>query len=266
MNIAKHLATLATAATMVFAAYVTTANGQTVEEIKSRGKIDVGIVIDLPPVGFIDSANKPAGFDPEVAALLAEDLGVELNIVPVTGPNRIPYLLSKRIDVLVAALGITPARAESVLFTEPYANMQLLVYGEKGVAVSKPEDLAGKTIGFGRGGAYDQAITPIAPPETIIQRFDDDASTVQALLSGQVELIGSMNTLAPEIERQAPGRFESKFVVKDNPFGIAVRLGSTDFQAYLNSFVQKIKADGRLNEIHQKWFLTPLPELPNISP
>jgi polar amino acid transport system substrate-binding protein len=266
MSIFRIAAALLISASAALTALICPVGAQTVDEIKAKGRIDIGIVIDIPPVGFMNAENKAAGYDADVAALLAKELGVQLNLLPVTGPNRIPYLTSRRVDVLVAALGITPERAERVLFTEPYANMQLLVFGEKKVAVAKPADLSGKRIGFARGGAQDLAISPIAPPDTVIQRFNDDASAVQALISGQVELIGSMNTIAPEVERQAPGRFETKFVVTHNPLGIAVRQGSTELLAYLNSFVQRIKVDGRLNAIHQKWLGSPLPDLSNIAP
>ena len=67
--------------------------------------------------------------DADVAKLLAEDMGVTLNIVPVTGPNRIPYLLSNQVDILVASLGITPERAEQVDFSQPYAGIEIFVFG-----------------------------------------------------------------------------------------------------------------------------------------
>ena len=92
---------------------------QTPEEIKAKGSITVGMLVDFPPFGVMNAENKPDGYDADVAKLLAKDLGVELVILPVTGPNRIPYLLSGQVDALVASLGITPERAERVAFSDP---------------------------------------------------------------------------------------------------------------------------------------------------
>ena len=73
------------------------AGAQTLEEIEQQGRIDIGMLVDFPPFGIIDQQGNPAGYDADVARLLAENLGVEVNLVPVTGPNRIPYLLSDQV-------------------------------------------------------------------------------------------------------------------------------------------------------------------------
>ena len=98
-------ATLALLAAAAFAA--TPLAAQTPDEIKAKGSITVGMLVDFPPFGIMNTDNQPDGYDADVAKLLAEDLGVKLTILPVTGPNRIPYLLSGQVDVLVASLGIT---------------------------------------------------------------------------------------------------------------------------------------------------------------
>src|SRR3546814_12181523 len=77
-----------------------------------RSELTIGMLVDFPPYGIMNTENKPDGYDADVARQLAKDLGVKLNIVPVTGPNRIPYLLTNKVDVLIASLAITPARAE----------------------------------------------------------------------------------------------------------------------------------------------------------
>jgi len=180
--------------------------------------------------------------------------------VPVTGPNRIPYLISNQVDLLVASLGITEERAKSVDFSEPYVGIQISVYGNRDLEISKPEDLEGVKIGVARASTQDTGITELAPPGAIIQRFDDDASAVQALLSGQVEVIGCSNTVIAELERIAPGRFDVKFDISEQVQGIAVRPGSDELLAYINDFLKRVKEDGRLDEIHQKWLDAPLPD------
>lgn len=233
---------------------------QTPEEIQERGTVNIGMLVDFPPFGIMNEQNQPDGFDADVAKLLAEDMGVEVNLVPVTGPNRIPYLISNQVDLLVASLGITEERAKSVDFSEPYVGIQISVYGNRDLEISKPEDLEGVKIGVARASTQDTGITELAPPGAIIQRFDDDASAVQALLSGQVEVIGCSNTVIAELERIAPGRFDVKFDISEQVQGIAVRPGSDELLAYINDFLKRVKEDGRLDEIHQKWLDAPLPD------
>ena len=236
------------------------ATAQTPEEIQERGQVNIGMLVDFPPFGIIDEQGNPAGYDADVARLLAEDLGVEVNLIPVTGPNRIPYLLSNQVDLLVASLGVTPERAESVDFSQPYAGIQISVYGEEDVAIEEPADLAGKTVGVARASTQDTAITAIAPEGTDIRRFDDDASAVQALLSGQVHAIGASNTVIAQLEEVAPDRFGTKFDLSQQVQGIAVRPGSDELLAEINAFLDEVKESGTLNDIHVQWLGSPLPE------
>lgn len=233
---------------------------QTPEEIKNAGQIDIGMLVDFPPFGLVDAQGNPDGYDADVARLLAEDLGVEVNLVPVTGPNRIPYLLSGQVDILVASLGITPERAEQVDFSDPYAGIEIFVFGDAELEVGGPEDLSGHSIAVARASTQDTAITEIAPEDATIQRFDDDASAVQALLSGQVPLMGASNVVIAQIEGAQPDRYDTKFSLRRQSQGIATRPGAEEMMAYINDFLSRKKESGELNELHEEWIGSPLPE------
>ncbi|MXN63644.1 transporter substrate-binding domain-containing protein [Stappia sp. GBMRC 2046] len=236
------------------------ASAETPEEIKKRGSVNIGMLVDFPPFGIMNENNEPDGYDADVARALAEDLGVKVNLVPVTGPNRIPYLVSNQVDLLVASLGVTPERAEKVDFSDPYAGISISLYGQVDVDLSSAEKLAGHNIGVARASTQDVSITKIAPEGANIQRFDDDASAVQALLSGQVEAIGASNTVIAELEKIAPERFEEKFELRQQVQGIAVRPGSDALLEHINAFLAKQKDSGALNAIHEKWLGSPLPD------
>ena len=260
MNIFKKTAALAVGMALFAGLAVSTATAQTPEEIKARGSINIGMLVDFPPFGILDEQGKPDGYDADVAKLLAEDLGVTANLVPVTGPNRIPYLVSGQVDVLVASLGITEERAKQVDFSQPYAGIEIFVVGDVNVEVDDAADLSGKNIGVARASTQDTAITEIAPDDAKIQRFDDDATAVQALISGQVPLIGASNTVIAQIQKVAPDRFEPKFSLRQQSQAIAVRPGADEFLAYINDFLTRKKESGELNAIHEKWLDAPLPE------
>jgi polar amino acid transport system substrate-binding protein len=236
------------------------AMAQTTQEIKDKGQINIGMLVDFPPFGLINNQGQPDGYDADVARLLAEDLGVKPNLVAVTGPNRIPYLLTGQVDILVASLGITPERAKQVDFSDPYAGIEIFVFGQSDLDVSGPEDLSGKSIAVARASTQDTAITEIAPPDANIQRFDDDATAVQALLSGQVPLMGASNVVVAQVQAVQPDEYDVKFSLRQQSQGIATRPGADDLMATINDFLARKKADGELNALHEKWIGAPLPE------
>ena len=236
------------------------ASAQTVADIKKKGEITVGMLVDFPPYGTMNTSNQPDGYDADVAKLLAKDLGVKLNLVPVTGPNRIPFLLTNKLDLLVASLAITPERAKQVQFSNPYAAATIVLYGDKKANIKAPSDLKGKRIGVARASTQDVALTAIAPEGTEIRRFDDDASGMQALISGQVDAIGASTTVAAQIaKRVPPNTFEDKFILRQQQMGVAMRPDQAELLKTVNDFVAKNTANGELNKLYQKWLGADMP-------
>lgn len=232
------------------------AQALTPEEIKANGKVRIGVLVDFAPFGFLDANNLPVGYDVEVAKDLANAMGVEAEITPVTGPNRIPYLLSGRLDVLVAALAITPTRAEQVSFSEPYAGMRNILYARKNLDISSYDKLSGVSVAVDRAGAADLALTAAAPKDIVLQRYDDAASAIQALLSGQADGIGVSELVVPQLLERDPGLadiYDEKLTLTVQAHGIAVRPDDKELLAWVNSFVEDEKSSGRLDAIHQKW-------------
>lgn len=260
--IMKGFSGLAAAALLAFG-LAGPANALTSDEIKEKGTLVVGVLTDFPPYGGTDANQQPAGYDVDVAVLMAEDLGVELEIVPVTGPNRLPYLLTNRVDMLVATLGITAERSEQILFSKPYSTLRVLVMAPKDLDISGPDDLAKFTVGVTRAGSQDTFVSAVAPDGTRIMRFDDDAVSLQAIVAGQVEVLGGSNIhLARLINDHPELGIEEKFPLNSQGNGVGIRKGDEELQEWSNGFIDRIVESGQLDEIHQRWLGTPLPELP----
>ncbi|HFE8882102.1 TPA: transporter substrate-binding domain-containing protein [Pseudomonas aeruginosa] len=223
------------------------------DEIKGNGVVVIGAQEDQYPWGFISDKGQPDGHDIEVAKLIAKELGVELQLVSITAQNRIPMLLTHRIDFLVPGMSITPERAKVIQYTLPYSSNEVTVFAPGTSKISNMEDLADKTVGVARGSIFDTLLTQRAPSSATIRRFDDDASTVQALASGQVEAILGSFTYGLALNAGANGRFEDKFSVSDNYLAMAVRKEDAAMLDWLNAFVQRKKADGTLAGIYAKW-------------
>ena len=235
---------------------------QSVEDIRAKGTLTVGLLVDFPPYGTVDARNQPDGYDADVARLLAKEWGVELELVPVTGPNRIPFLLTNKVDLLVASLAVTPERARQVQFSRPYSAATIVLYGDKTLAMTGPQDLKGARIGVARASTQDTALTAIAPAGTDIRRFDDDASAMQALLSGQVDAIGCSTTVAAQIGVRAGDRFDIKFVLRQQFMAVAMRQGQPQLLEAVNAFITKAIDNGELNSLYRKWLETDLPAMP----
>ena len=239
------------------------AGAQTVNDLVNKKKITIGIIVDFPPFGFMNADQQPDGFDIEFSRLVAKYLGVEAELVPVESANRVPNLVTKRVDILVASLGITPERAKQVLFTIPYAATQSEVIAPKGKNIKQLSDLNGLTIGAGRATSNDIFITQFAPKGATIMRFQGDGAAGQALLSGQVDALAFTNTMANEMKKANPQlELETKLVLRAQANAIALRKDATELRDWLNATIYYVKANGELDAMYRKWIGGPLPELP----
>ena len=105
-------------------------------DIKSAGKLRVGIDFGAPFYGYVDDKMKPVGSDVEAAELLAKDLGLQLEIVNTTNSARIPNLLSNKVDLIISSLSITPDRQKAVDFSIPYGAIQAAVGAPKSMKLT----------------------------------------------------------------------------------------------------------------------------------
>jgi len=209
---------------------VSSAAAQTVDEIIKRGKVIVGVNTTTPIFGLIGADGQPEGYDPDVARLVGKYLGVPVEFVPVTGANRIPALLTGRVDVLICLFGITPERALQVWYSIPYASEAATLVAPESRKVKSVDDLAGLKVGVPRGAMQDLILTPLAADKKItLQRFDDEATGLQAMIAGQIDLVGTGLLVNRTLNRNDPGKnYEVKIVLRPLHFGIGIRRGQTE--------------------------------------
>ncbi len=234
----------------------------TPDEIKARGKLIVGIQGDNPPWGFVTSAGKQDGLDADIATLFAKELGVPVEFVPLEVNNRIPALTSGRVDLLFATMAMLPDRAKAVQFSKPYVANAIVLIGPKSMSIKTNEDMANLTISVAKGAAQDTQVTKNAPSTATIRRYDGDAASVQALASGQVQALGGNIFYMDRVEKARPGEFENKLEFQKLYNGACTRLGEKEINAALNTFIDKIKANGELKTVYDKWMKVPVPEFP----
>lgn len=251
----------AIAAVAMLAAPLGAASASALDSISEAGVLKVAVPQDFPPFGSVGTDMQPKGYDIDMAALIAEELGVKLELVPVTSSNRIPYLNTGKVDLVISSLGKNPDREKVIDFSDPYAPFYNGVFGPADFSVEKAADLAGMSVGVTRGAIEDLELTKIAPSDVDIKRYEDNNGTISAFLSGQVDLIATGNvTAAAIIERDPPRKPEPKFLIKNSPCYVGLNKEEPELMAKVNEIIAASIADGRLNAIAEKWLGIPLPE------
>ena len=214
----------------------------------------------FPPFGSVTSDLKPQGLDIDVATLIAKKLGVKIELVPVTSANRVPYLQTKKVDLIISSLGKNPEREKVIAFSDAYAPFYNGVFGGADQKVGSAADLAGKTVGVTRGAVEDLELSKIAPASATIKRYEDNNGTISAFLSGQVQLVATGNVVAAAIiAKNPPKKPETKFLIKNSPCSIGLNKDEPKLLAKVNEILAQTKKDGELNAVSMKWLGLPLP-------
>jgi polar amino acid transport system substrate-binding protein len=229
-------------------------------DIMKAGVLKVAVPQDFPPFGSVGSDMKPVGYDIDVAELIAKKMGVKVELVPVTSANRIAYLQTKKVDLVISSLGKNPDREKVIDFSEAYAPFFNGVFGTADTKVTKVEDLAGMSVGVTRGSVEDLELTKIAPSTATIKRYEDNNGTISAFLSGQVQVVATGNVVAAAIiAKNPPKKPETKFLIKNSPCFIGLNKDEPKLLAKINAIIAESRKDGSLNAIAMKWLGAPLP-------
>lgn len=235
----------------------------TLSDIKERGKIIVAVDVSHPPYGMLDGSAKETGSDVETAKLLAEDLGVTLEIVPVSGANRVPFLLSNRADVVIASFSITEERKKVIDYSKPYGVIPVVISGPKSAAIKAAADLAGMEVAVARGTTADIELTKLVKSsgsDASIVRYEDESTTNTAMATGQQKVFAAALSTAQAVADQSPGLgLEIKMELNNYPMAMGLRKGDAAFQATLDGFVDTNLKNGKLNTIYKKYFGQDLP-------
>lgn len=251
------LAALAAALVATSAAPVA---AETLDELIKRGTINVGVILDSPPYGLLDAQQNPDGYDVDVAKLLAKYLGVKLNVVPLVGANRIPFLITGKVDIVAAGLGITPERAKQINFSIPYMAIDNVVFAPKDRKITAIDDMKGLKVGVVRGSAQDNILTQALRDSAQISRFDENPTLVQTMLTKQVDAIALTATLGEQVFSKMPqAGIERKITLLQQGNGIGLRKDKVELLQWVNTFVYYIRSNGELDVLHRKWWGIPLP-------
>lgn len=262
MRKARQIFALAIATALT--AYAGAAQANSLETIKERGTINIGVDVGQAPFGMVDGKMQQTGSDVETARLLAEDLGVKLNVVSVAPANRIPMLMTNKVDVVIASFSITDERKKTIDFSKPYAVIQSAVATTGGLKISSLKELDGKTVSVTRGSTNDQLITQAIKDEGLsvnVMRYDDNATATNAVISGQQDIYIVAPSLLKPVNDANPNRqIEPQLVLKTFPLGIGLKKNQPELKAWLDQWVDTNLGNGKLGKIYETHHGVPLPK------
>ena len=235
---------LALALSLLFAdAALADSRVRTLQDIKDSGTLVIGVFSDKKPFGYVDENGDYQGYDVYFARRLGQDLGVELKLVSVDAPNRVQYLTSAKVDIILANFTVTPARAEVVDFALPYMKVALGVVSPDSALITTPEQLAGKTLIVSKGTTAETYFAE-NHPEVRLLKFDTYTEAFNALLDGRGDALSTDNTEVLVWALENPG-----FTVGIESLGSldtiapAVQKGNDTVRAYIDEEIKALAAE-----------------------
>lgn len=217
---------------------------RTVDEIKESGTLKIGVFSDKNPFGYVDNNGEFQGYDVYFAKRLAEDLGTELELVSVEAANRAEYLITGKVDIILANFTVTEERAEKVDFALPYMKVALGVVSPESAPINSEADLENKKLIVVKGTTAEQYFTENQYNGLELVKFDEYNEAYSALQDGRGDAFSTDNTEVLAWAMQNPG-----FTVGIESLGSldtiapAVTKGNDTLLTYINDEITSLASE-----------------------
>ncbi|MBF7042943.1 cysteine ABC transporter substrate-binding protein [Campylobacter volucris] len=219
------------------------ASENSIERIKQQGVVRIGVFGDKPPFGYLDAQGVNQGYDVYFAKRIAKELLGDENkvqFVLVEAANRVEFLQSNKVDIILANFTKTPERAEVVDFALPYMKVALGVVAPKDSTIKSVEDLKDKTLILNKGTTADAYFTKNMPEIKTI-KFDQNTETFAALLGKRGDALSHDNALLFAWAKENP---DFEVVIKElgnhDVIAPAVKKGDKEMLNFLNELIVKL--------------------------
>ena len=248
----------------LFLGYNASAESVTIAKIKEMGKLRVGVEATYPPFTFRDG-GKLVGYDMDLLEYFTKELGVEAEVIDTQWSGIIPALYAKRFEIIMTSMSYNKGRLEKVLFSIPYAeaSQAMLIRADDEDKIKRVDDMTGKVMGIKLGSPgevmlpdMDKAIAASKGKGFASHKtYDDHPSAYLALSQGSVDgVLNTLPTLA-KVVKDRPGYYSIvRGVAHQNWAGIAMRKEDTEIKAAIDKVLTKMKEDGTIYKLQEKWF------------
>lgn len=224
-----------------------------VDQIKKADKVVIGVFGDKPPFGYITEDGSNTGFDVYLGRRIAKDLlGDESKVEFVTleAANRVEYLKSKKVDVVLANFTVTEERKEQVDFAQAYMKVALGVVAPEGSEITSIEDLKGKTLLVNKGTTAELYFTENYPDIKLVS-YEENTETFQALVDGRGDALAHDNTLLFAWSYENKGyKLVDGNIGSQDEIAPAVNKDDKDLLEWLNNEVSTLTKDGFFQEAY----------------
>ena len=167
---------------------------RTLDEIKASGTINIGVFSDKNPFGYVDETGEYQGYDVYFAKRIGEDLGVAVNYVSTEAANRVEYLETGKVDIILANFTVTAERAEKVDFALPYMNVALGVVSPESRVIKDLSEIGADDQVIVISGTTAEDYLIKNNPEIKLQKYDTYANAKTALENGNAVAWANDNT------------------------------------------------------------------------
>ncbi|MCD8331822.1 MAG: transporter substrate-binding domain-containing protein [Oscillospiraceae bacterium] len=227
---------------------------RTLDEIVESGTINIGVFSDKYPFGYVDENGDYQGYDVYFANRIGEDLGVEVNFVSTEAANRIEYLQTGKVDIILANFTVTEERAEEVDFALPYMNVSLGVVSPDENVITSLEDWNEDDAMIVISGTTAETYLTANYPDITLQKYDTYANAKNALENGNGAAWANDNTevIAFAMENEGYTVGISSLGSQDT-IAPAVTQGNSTLLDWLN---EEIQALGEENFFHAAYEAT----------
>ena len=224
---------------------------RTLDEIKSAGTINIGVFSDKHPFGYVDENGEYQGYDIYFGNRLAEDLGVKINYVSTEAANRVEYLETGKVDIILANFTVTPERAEAVDFALPYMNVGLGVISSDKDPVTSLDNWKAEDEMIVISGTTAETYMIKNYPDIKLQKYDTYANAKNALLNGSGKAWVNDNTEVIAFAKSNPGYTVGidNLGAKDT-IAPAVTKGNTTLLEWINTEIENL---GKENFFHKDY-------------
>lgn len=219
------------------------------------GTLRMGTNATFPPYEFVGDDGNVQGIDADIAAAIADKLGMKLEITDMEFDSLIPALQSDTIDVALAGMTVTPDRQENVDFSDSYAKGVQVIIVKDGSDIASPDDLEGKSIGVQTGTTGDIYCTDDYGQENVKQ-FNNGPLAVAALVNGQVDCVVIDQEPAKNYVAANSGLKILDTAYADEDYAIAIKKGNTELLDKVNGALKELQDDGTVQSIVDKYITT----------
>ena len=246
----KKIIALVLATLMIVCAFAACgAKGKTLDQVKDAGKLTIATSPDFPPFESLEG-NEVVGIEVDIMKLICKELGVELEIVQMDFDSVLLGVQSAKYDCGMSGITATDERKENMLFTTPYYKAAQVIVVKEGSDIKGKADLTGKKVSVQTGTTADEGCGEAGLD---VQAFAANADAKAALTTGKVDAWVVDNLTAIQMVEEGDGLVILEEQMTEEPYAFAFAFGSEDLVAEIDKILQKLIADGTVEEIFAQY-------------